>query len=66
VNLTSGTGNFGTLALSNSGDVLNIQNGAILDAFGNVTNSGTLNLSSTGNFTELVLESNVTLSAAAR
>ncbi len=64
VNLTTGTGSFGTLALSNSGDVLNIQNGAILDAFGNITNTGTLNLNSSGNFTELVLEGNVTLSGS--
>ena len=64
VNLSSGTGSFGTLALSNSGDVLNVQNGAILDAFGNITNTGTLNLNSIGSFTELVLEANVTLSGS--
>ncbi len=64
VNLSSGTGSFGTLGLSNTGDVLNIQNGAILDAFGNITNTGTLNLNSSGNFTELVLEGNVTLSGS--
>jgi fibronectin-binding autotransporter adhesin len=64
VNLSGATGSFGTLALSNSGDVLNIQNGAIMDAFGNITNTGTLNLNSSGSFTELVLEGNVTLSGS--
>jgi fibronectin-binding autotransporter adhesin len=64
VNLSGTTGSFGTLALSNAGDVLNILNGGILDAFGNITNTGALNLNSSGNFTELVLEGNVTLSGS--
>jgi hypothetical protein len=64
VNLSGAIGMFGTLTLSNSGDVLNIQNAAILDASGNITNNGALNLNSSGSFTELVLEGNVTLSGS--
>src|SRR5260370_9915379 len=56
------TGNFCTLTLSNSGDVLNILNADVLNAFGNITNHGALNLNSAGNITELVLHGNVTLS----
>jgi hypothetical protein len=64
VNLSGAAGMFGTLALSNLGDVLNIQNTAVLDAFGNITNNGALNLNSSGNVTELFLEGNVTLSGS--
>ncbi len=62
VNLPSGTGSFGSLTLSGSGDSLAIANNSIMDAFGNITNNGSLNINSSGNFTELVLEGNVTLS----
>ena len=62
VNVSGTTGMFGTLALSGSGDSLAIANNSIMDAFGNITNNGSLNLNSTGNFTELVLEGNVVLS----
>ena len=62
VNMNVNGGNFGTLALSGSGDSLTILNGDVLNAFGNITNSGNLNLSSSANFTELVLQGNVTLS----
>jgi hypothetical protein len=64
VNLSSGTGSFGTLALSGSGDSLAIANNAVMDAFGNITNNGSINLNSSGNVTELVLEGNVTLSGS--
>jgi hypothetical protein len=62
VNMNAGTGMFGTLSLSGSGDALGITNGDTLEAFGNIANNGALTLNSTGNFTELVLEGNVTLS----
>ncbi len=58
VNVTS---NFGTLALS-SGDTVNVVNAEVLNAYGNITNRGGLNLDSTGNVTELVLQGNVVLS----
>jgi len=64
VNMNVNGGNFGTLALSGSADSLTILNGDVLNAFGNITNSGSLNLSSTGSFTELVLQGNVTLSGS--
>jgi fibronectin-binding autotransporter adhesin len=52
----------GTLTLSNAGDSVGINNGIILTVDGNIANNGAISLNSTGNFTELVLGGNVTLS----
>jgi fibronectin-binding autotransporter adhesin len=48
-------GTFGTLALSNAGDVLNVANNMVLTADGNITNNGQLNMNSVGNNTELIV-----------
>src|SRR5580698_8879045 len=57
------TGSFGTLTLA-SGDSLTVDNNALMQAFGNVSNAGTLTLSATGNNTEFYLENSLTLSGA--
>ncbi len=49
-------GTFGTLTLSNVGDVLNVVNNTILTADGNITNKGQINLNSGGNVTELIID----------
>jgi hypothetical protein len=49
----AGISNTGTLALGNN---------TVLNITGNITNSGSMTLNSTGNFTELILTGNVTLS----
>jgi hypothetical protein len=58
------TGSFGTLTLSNSGDSLTVDNNAILEASGNISNAGTITMSATGNDTQLYLESSLTLSGS--
>jgi hypothetical protein len=58
------TGNFGTLTLSTSGDSLTVDNNAELEAFGNLSNAGTITLSGAGNNTELSLQNSLTLSGA--
>ena len=62
VNVNIGGAQFGTLTLSNAGDTLTIVNGDSLDAFGNITNNGSITLGGTSFGTLLVLEGNVTLS----
>ncbi len=62
VNMNVNGGAFGTLTLSGSGDDLTVVNGVALDAYGNITNNGAINMNSIGNTTELVLEGNVVLS----
>jgi fibronectin-binding autotransporter adhesin len=56
------TGAFGTLTLSNSGDSLTVDNNALLQASGNISNAGTITMSGTGNSTQLYLENSLTLS----
>ncbi|MFZ0309907.1 MAG: hypothetical protein WAL89_17165, partial [Candidatus Sulfotelmatobacter sp.] len=56
------TGSFGTLALSNSGDSLTVDNNAELEASGNISNAGTITMSAGGNSTQLYLENSLTLS----
>jgi hypothetical protein len=52
-----------TLTLSNSGDVLGINNNQNLTVDGNITNNGQINLNSGGNLTELIIAaSGITLS----
>jgi hypothetical protein len=60
----SDTGSFGTLTLSNGGDSLTVDNNAFLEAFGNISNAGTITLSATGNGTQLYLENSLTLSGS--
>ncbi len=62
VNISSSGATAGTLTLSNSGDLLNINNSTSLTMSGNITNNGQIDLNSTANLTELVLGANVTLS----
>jgi len=62
VNISSGAALAGSLTLSNSGDLLNVNNNTSLTLSGNITNNGQLDLNSSGNFTELILNGNVTLS----
>jgi hypothetical protein len=53
----------GNLTLRHAADGLTIANGIVLNVFGSsINNAGTITLGSTGNFTELVLQGNVTLS----
>jgi fibronectin-binding autotransporter adhesin len=59
---SSQTGSFGTLTLSNSGDSVTVDNNALLEAYGNISNAGTITLSGTGNGTQLYLENSLTLS----
>jgi fibronectin-binding autotransporter adhesin len=58
------TGSFGTLTLSNSGDSLTVDNNAILEASGNISNAGTITMSAAGNTTQLYLENSLTLSGS--
>src|SRR3981081_835127 len=59
-NLSASVGN---LTLSHAADGLTIANGIVLSVFGSaINNAGTITLGSTGSFTELVLQGNVTLS----
>src|SRR6267154_21519 len=53
------------LTLSHAGDSLTINNGIALDVFGpSISNAGTITVGSAGFGTDLVLESNVTLSGS--
>ncbi len=52
----------GTLTLSNVGDSVTIANGEALYVGGNISNAGTITLDSTANYTDLILDANVTLS----
>src|SRR6266851_1896625 len=55
----------GNLTLSHAADSLTLGNGIILNVFGSaINNAGTIKLNSSGSFTELVLQGNVTLSGA--
>ncbi len=57
------TGSFGTLTLG-TGDSLTVDNNAELEAFGNISNAGTITLTGTGNSTELSLQNSLTLSGS--
>src|ERR1700688_57772 len=55
----------GNLTLSHAADGLTIANGIVLNVFGSgINNAGTTTRGSTGIFTELVLQGNVTISGA--
>jgi hypothetical protein len=54
----------GTLTLSKSGDSVTVANGEALYVGGNISNAGTITLDSTANYTDLVLDANVTLSGS--
>jgi fibronectin-binding autotransporter adhesin len=56
------TGSFGTLTLSTSGDTVTVDNNALLEASGNISNAGTITMSADGNSTQLYLENSLTLS----
>lgn len=63
IEIASGTNDLGGTINNSAGGLFEIDNGAILDLEGGTYSKlGTVQLNSTGNFTELVLNGNVTLS----
>ncbi|MGA2021128.1 MAG: hypothetical protein ABSH02_11110 [Candidatus Sulfotelmatobacter sp.] len=58
------TGSFGTLTLSTSGDTVTVDNNALLEASGNISNAGTITMSADGNSTQLSLQNSLTLSGS--